>query len=323
MAFLKLARLLAGLAAICAVSLATAETWPDKPIRMITPFTSGGATGVLGRVIGEKLTGVWGEGVVVEGRPSAGGIVATQAVASAQPDGYTILLATANVAIAPSLYKSLPYDPKTALLPLTEIITVPNVIVARPELPVKSIADVVALAKAQPGKLTYASPGSGSFPHLTMELLKKQTGTDILHVPYKGSPAALVALVGGEVDLFSSNYLDVAGLIQAGKLRALAVTSPKRLAALPDVPTVAESGVPGFDAVGWMGFFAPQKTPPAIADKLSRQIAAVVKEPAMSAWLHSQGFEAVGSSQQEFASYLASETLKWAEVVKFSGVKPE
>jgi tripartite-type tricarboxylate transporter receptor subunit TctC len=308
---------------LCAAAAAWSQAYPAKPIRMVTPFTTGGATGLLGRAIGEKLTSEWGQAVIVEGKPSAGGIVATQTVASSPPDGYTILLATANVSIAPSLYKSLPYDPETALVPVTEIITVPNVIVARPNLQAKTMADVVALARAQPGKLNYASPGSGSFPHLIMEQFKHDTGADILHIPYKGTPAALVALVAGEVDLFSSNLADVSALIKAGKVRAIAVTSPERFPTLPDVPTVAESGVPGFNAVGWMGFFAPQKTPAAVVDKLGKQIAAIVTAPEMRSWLREQGFEAVGSTPAQFATFLKADMARWAEVVRYSGLKPE
>lgn len=320
---MKAIKYVAALAVLCAASVAWPQAYPTKPIRMVTPFTTGGATGLLGRAIGEKLTAEWGQAVIVEGKPSAGGIVATQSVATSAPDGYTILLATANVAIAPSLYKSLPYDPETALVPITEIITVPNVIVARLGLPAKNISEIVALAKSQPDKLNYASPGSGSFPHLIMEQFKHDTSTDIAHIPYKGTPAALVALVAGDVDLFSTNLADVRALIKAGRVKAIAVTSAERFPTLPEVPTVAESGVPGFNAVGWMGFFAPQKTPPAIIDKLNKQIATVVKAPEMRAWLREQGFEAVGNTEAQFAAFLKADMARWAEVVRYAGVKPE
>jgi tripartite-type tricarboxylate transporter receptor subunit TctC len=320
---MKVLRFVVAALLLAATTVSWSQAYPTKPIRMITPFTSGGATGLLGRSIGEKLTAEWGQAVIVEGKPSAGGIVATQTVASSAPDGYTILLGTANLSIAPSLYKSLPYDPETALVPIIQFITVPNVIVARAGLPVKNMADVVALAKAQPGKLNYASPGSGSFPHLIMERFKHDTGADIAHIPYKGSPAALVSLVGGEVDLFSSNLADVSALIKAGKVRALAVTSPERFPTLPDVPTAAESGVPGFNAVGWMGFFAPQNTPPAIVDKLNKQIAVIVKAPEMRSWLREQGFEVVANTPQQFAEFLKADAARWSEVVRYSGVKPE
>ncbi|MDB6002629.1 MAG: transporter [Rhizobacter sp.] len=309
---------------IAAASVAAhAQTFPTKPIWMVTPFTSGGATGLLARSLGDRFTAAWGQPVLVDGRPSAGGIVATQVVANAPPDGYSILIATANLSIAPFLYKTLPYDTDTALTPIIEIVTVPNVIVARATLPVNTLSDLIALAKAQPGKLNYATPGVGSFPHLVAEMFKHDAGISLTHIPYKGTPAALVALLGGEVDMLSSNLSDVLSQIRAGKIKALAVTGKERFAALPDVPTVAEAGVPGFSAVGWMGLFAPRNTPAAVIDKLNHEANAALADPKMKGWLREQGFETVGGSAAQFAEFLKTDRQRWGEVVKYSGATAE
>lgn len=307
------------IAVLLSATTAFAQDYPTKPIRVIVPFPPGGSVGVIARMIGEKLTAAWGQPVIVEPKPGAGGTLATEAVTKAAPDGHTIMMATANVAINPSLYKKLSFDTEKDLAPIGQIIMVPNVIVAHTDLPAKSIADLIALAKKEPGKLNYSQAGTGSFPHLAFELFKLKAGVDITAIPYKGNAPALLALLAKDVDVMPSNIGDVLEHIKEGKLRALAVTGTTRSPQLPDVPTLAEAGVKDYAAVGWMGFFAPAKTPAAIVDKLNRGIIDAIKSPDIEKLLVSQGFDIATNSPQEFERFVKEDIKRWAEAVKASG----
>jgi tripartite-type tricarboxylate transporter receptor subunit TctC len=316
-------RLLFSLVAIASlvsgVSRSSAEDYPTRPIRIVLPFAAGGAVDIISRLLGEKMTAAWGQPVIVDAKPGAGGIVAANLVAKSPADGYTLLMMTANLTINPSLHRDLPYDTERDLAPVAELVGVPDVIVVRADVPAHNLAELIALAKSKPGKLNYASPGVGTFPHLAFELFKKQAGIDIVHIPYKGAAPATMAMLAKEVDVMSTNISDVRAHIESGAMRALAVTSATRSKALPDVPTIAESGLAGFEAAGWMGLLAPAGTPKAVIDKLNRQIVDSVKAESMSKMLVGQGFDVMTSSPEDFAAFIARDIPRWAEAVKISG----
>ena len=303
-------------------ALAQALTYPTKPIRLVVPFPPGGATDILARDVAQKLTEAWGQAVVVDNRPGAGANIGTELVAKAPPDGYTLLMGTVGThAINPSLYAKLPYDHIKDFAPVILVAGVPNVLVVNPALPVNSVAELIAYAKANPGKLNFASSGSGTSIHLSGELFKVMAGVQMIHIPYKGSAPAVQDLIGGQVQLMFDNLPPSLPQIKAGKLRALAVTSTTRAPALPDVPTMAEAGLPGFEASSWFGILAPAGTPPAIVAKLNAEIAQWLATPEAKEKLAKQGASAAGGSPDDFARHIAAETAKWAKVVKDSGAK--
>jgi tripartite-type tricarboxylate transporter receptor subunit TctC len=301
---------------------ASAQTYPTRPIRLVVPFPAGGTTDILARAVAQKLTDAWGQSVVVDNRPGAGGNIGSELVAKAAPDGYTLLMGTVGThAINPSLYSHMPYDHVKDFAPVILVAGVPNVLVVNPSLPVNSVQELIAYAKANPGKLNFASSGSGTSIHLSGELFKVLTGVQITHVPYKGSAPALTDLMGGQVQLMFDNLPSSLGFIKAGKLRALAVTSTARAAALPDVPTMQEAGVPGFEASSWFGVLAPAGTPRDIVTKLDAEIAKWLATSEAREKLAAQGAIAAGGSPEDFARHIAAETTKWAKVVKASGAK--
>jgi tripartite-type tricarboxylate transporter receptor subunit TctC len=303
---------------------ASAQAYPTKPIRLVVPFPAGGTTDILAREVAQRITEAWGQAVVVDNRPGAGGNIGSELVAKSLPDGYTLLMGTVGThAINPSLYAKMPYDQVKDFAPVILVAGVPNVLVVNPSLPVSSLQDLIAYAKANPGKLNFASSGSGTSIHLSGELFKVMTGADMTHVPYKGSAPALRDLMGGQVQLMFDNLPSSLALIKAGKLKALAVTSTTRAAALPDVPTVAEAGLPGFEASSWFGVLAPAGTPPAIVAKLNGEIAKWLATPEAKEKLLSQGATAAGGSPEDFARHIAVETAKWQKVVKASGAKAD
>ncbi|MDE2003952.1 MAG: tripartite tricarboxylate transporter substrate binding protein [Betaproteobacteria bacterium] len=321
-------RFASGLVAIAAASLfpvspAFAQAaYPSKPIRMVVPFPPGGTTDILARAVAQKLSETWGQQVIVDNRPGAGGNIGSDLVAKAAPDGYTLLMGTVGThAINPSLYARMPYDAQKDFAPVILVASVPNVLEVNPSLPVHTVQELIAYAKANPGKLNFASSGNGTSIHLSGELFKAMTGVKMTHVPYKGSAPALADLVGGQVQLMFDNLPSSLGLIKGGKLRAIAVTSTTRSSALPDVPTIAESGLPGYEASSWFGVFAPASTPPAIVDKLNAAIGAWLASPDAKEKLASQGAIAAGGTPADFARFIASETVKWAKVVKASGAR--
>jgi tripartite-type tricarboxylate transporter receptor subunit TctC len=301
---------------------AFAADYPNKPIRLVVPFSAAGTTDFLARAIAQKLGTNMGTTVIVDNRPGAGGNIGSDIVAKADPDGYTLLLGTVGThAINASLYKKMPYDTVKDFAPITLVASVPNIVVVHPSVPAKSIKELLALAKAKPGNLTFASSGNGSSIHLSGELFKSMAGVDMLHVPYKGSGPAVADLVGGQVNLMFDNMPSSLPHVKSGRLRAIAVTGAKRSPAVPDLPTIAESGVPGYDSVAWFGVLAPAGTPPAIVKKLNAEIIKVLKSPDVAQRLSSQGAEPAYNTPEQFSAYIKTEMGKWAKVVKASGAQ--
>jgi tripartite-type tricarboxylate transporter receptor subunit TctC len=300
--------------------LACAQAYPVKPIKMIVPFPAAGTTDIVARAVGQKLSEALGQQVIIDNRPGAGGNIGSDLVAKAAPDGYTLLMGTVGThAINASLYSKMPFDHVKDFVPITLVAAVPNVLIVNPSVAAKSVQELIALAKAKPGQLSFASSGNGTSIHLSGELFKTMAGVDMVHVPYKGSAPALTDLMGGQVNLMFDNLPSALAHIKAGKLRALAVTSSKRSPALPDVPTISEAGLPGFEASSWFGVFAPAATPKEIIARLSAEIVKVINSAELKERLAAQGAEVVGGSPEQFAAHIKSETAKWAKVVKASG----
>lgn len=309
------------LAAVVFCVSASAQTYPDKPVKLILAAPAGSSIDVLGRTIADKLRDRLGQPVVVENKPAAGGTVATAEVAKAAPDGYTMLIAfNGPLAFGPLLQK-LPYDVQRDLQPVIITSSQPNVLAVNAQLPVKNVAELVAYAKANPGKLNYASVGNGSSSHLNMELLKSTAGIDAVHVPFNGSPPAVLATVQGETQAMFAVMQPLQAQIQAGKLRALAVTTRKRFPLLPDLPTIAEAGYPDFEALAWNGVLVPAATPKAIVAKLNAEINDVLKQPDVVAKMQAVGFDLIGGTPEAFGALIKSESDKWAPVMKRVGLK--
>src|SRR2546423_1447095 len=295
--------------------------YPTKPVRIVVPFPAGGTTDIIARATAQKLSEAWGQQVIVDNRPGAAGNIGSEVVAKAAPDGYTLLMGTVGThAINPSLYAKMPYDHIKDFTPVILVAGVPNVLVVNPDLPIKSVPELIAYAKANPGKLNFASSGSGTSIHLSGELFKAMTGVQMTHVPYKGSAPALTDLIGGQVQLMFDNLPSSLAFIKAGKLRALAVTSASRAPALPDVPTVADT-VPGFEASSWVGVLAPAGTPPEIIARINGEVTKWLATPEAKEKLTAQGANVAGGTPQDFAKHIQAETAKWAKVVKESGAK--
>jgi tripartite-type tricarboxylate transporter receptor subunit TctC len=310
---------LAGALSLAATAFA-ADVFPNRPVRFIVPFTPG-TLDVMVRAIGQKLTEKWGQPIIVETRPGAGTIVGTELVSHATPDGYTFLVITTTFVINPSLHPKLPYDPVRDFAPVTQIDSVANILVTSPNGPA-TIKDLIALAKAKPGQLTYASPGSGSAPHIATEMFKSMAGIDLIHVPYKGIPEAATDVIAGRVTMLMTTTASAAPYIRAGRLRGLAVSSRKRVAAMPDVPAMNEV-LPGYEMDAFRGVMAPAGTPPAIVKQVAADIANVVKNTDVRERLINDGAEPVGSTPEQFAVFLKNEMQKWGKVVKASGAKPD
>ena len=304
-----------------AASEASAQAYPNRPVRILVPFPAGAGVDIVARMLGLPLTDLWGQATVVDNRPGAGGTIACELAAKAAPDGYTLLLGNISTfAMAPSLYKKVNYDPVQSFAPITLVNTSANVLVAHPSVPAATTQALIALAKAKPGQINYASAGSGTSPHLAAELFKSMAGVDLVHVPYKGSPQALTDLLGGQTQIMFASLVSALPHIRQARLRALGVTSLKRAAALPDLPAISEAGLRGYDVSVWMGIVAPAGTPPAIIAQLNRQIAALLQSPDIRERLAVQGLEAASNSPAEFRTYIASEVRKWAVVIKQAGV---
>src|SRR5215472_8606284 len=318
-----LARFLAVLAlAAISAGAAFAQAWPNRPIKFVVAAPAGSSIDVLARIIGDKLKDKLGQPVVVDNRPAAGGTAATDLVAKSAADGYTMLMSfNGPLAFAPHLYAKLPYDPQRDLAPVVITSSQPNVLAVTESLPVHSVRELVDYAKANPGKLSYASVGNGSSSHLTMELLKTTAGIDIVHIPFNGSPPAVTATVQGETQLMFAVMQPLQAQVQVGKLRALAVTTAKRSALLPDLPTIAEAGYPGFEALAWNGVLVAAGTPRPIVARLNVEINVILKDPAVKSTLNAQGFELIGGSPEEFAALIKSESAKWAPVIVKTGAK--
>lgn len=308
--------------ALLAAGVAGAQSWPAKPIRWIVPFAPGGTTDILARTISDKLTIALGKPVIVENNPGAGGGVGAVQTAKAAPDGYTIMGGTISThAINASLYKTLPYDPVKDFTPITLIARVPNLLVVNPDVPAKNVKELIALMKANPSKYTFASSGNGTSQHLSGELFKSMAGVDMQHIPYKGSPAALQDVVSGQVTMTFDNITTAWPLAKAGKLRALAVTTAKRSPIAPDVPTLAEAGLAGYEIGSWQGVFAPAGTPVDVVKRLNAEIVKIINMPDVREKLVGLGAEPVGNTPDEFAALVKGEVVKWAAVVKQSGAR--
>ena len=306
------------------VSSSWAQDFPTRPVRLVTPFPAASITDILARPIAQRLSEVWKQPVVVDNRVGAGGIVGASAVASAPPDGYTLLVGSNGTnAINASLYARLPYDAVKSFVPVTQISTSHLVLVVHPSVEANSVSELIALAKSKPGQLSFGSGGSGTTPHLAGELFNAMAGVQLLHVPYKGSPQSVLDLVAGRIQVIFANSASVLPQVRSGKLRVLGVTSPQRDPALPEVPTIAEAGLPGFAVEVWTGIFAPAGTPPQLVDKLSQQIRAVLANEDLIREFGKVGITVKSSTPQTFAAYVQEETVKWAKVVKASGAKAD
>lgn len=298
-----------------------AQTWPAQPIRLVVPFAPGGATDILARTIGQRLGERMGQPVVVENKPGAGTTIGNSAVAQAAPDGYTLLFAPTPFVISQVMYPKLPYDADKAFTPVTLLAVSPFILVAHPAVAAKSVAELVAMAKDKPGALAFASAGNGTVPHLAGELFKLRTGADLTHVPYKGGGPAITDLVGGHTQLMFATPIEVMQQVQAGRLKVLATTAPRRLPTQPDVPTIQESGYPDFEVFAWFGVLAPAGTPRLVVDRLATEFAKVVELPDVKEKLAAQSALVMLRAGAEFGAFIAAEKTKWDAVVKASGAK--
>lgn len=299
-----------------------AQNFPNRPVKIVVPWPAGGGTDIFARAIGEKLHKAMGQPFLVENRPGASGNIGASAVAKSPADGYTIMLATITLATNPAFYKSLDFDATKDLAPITLVAGSPHMLVINPSVPAKNVQELIALAKKNPGKMSYASAGTGSPFHIAAELFKEQAGVDILHVPYKGGAPAVADVLGGHVQMAFANLVAVVAQSRSGQVRALAVTTAKRSIAAPDVPTMAEAGLPGYDFASWFGFLAPAGTPPDIIKKLNAEIVKAVRAPEIAARLSEEGADLIAGSPEDFGVYLKNETAKWRKVIGAAGIQP-
>jgi len=312
-------------AAVVAAPLAAhAQSYPAKPVTIVVPFAAGGTTDILARVIGQALNKELGQSVLVDNRAGAGGNIGAQLAAKAVPDGHTLFMGTVGThAINQSLYRKLPFDPVKDFAPLTRVAMVPNLLVAHPGKPYKNVKELVAYAKANPGRVNFGSSGSGSSIHLSGELFNALAKVDMVHVPYKGSAPAVTDLVGGQIDVMFDNMPSAIQHVRSGRLRALAVTTAKRSPELPDVPTIGEAGVPGYEATSWFGMFAPAGTPAPVVARLNAALVKVLADPAVKKKLAEQGAEPYSETPEQFAEFIRKESAKWSKVVKESGASAD
>ena len=311
-------------AAACAAyaGAAGAQTYPNKPIRWIIPFPPGGGTDVISRTLTTKLTESWGQQVIADNRPGSGGTIGLAAAARLPADGYNLVLGQlANVAIAPALYSKLPYDPVKDLQPITLALTSPLVLVAHPSLPAKNLKELIAIARSKPDTVTFGSPGNGTTGHLGTELLKTLTNTKMTHIPYKGAVPAFTGLMGGEIAIYMSSIPPALPHLNSGRVRAIGVTSAKRMPTLPNVPTIAEGGLPGYEVTNWYGAMAPAGIPKDILAKLHTELVRILKQPDVQARFSGEGGEIGANTPDEFAKFIRAEIVKWDKAVKASGAK--
>jgi tripartite-type tricarboxylate transporter receptor subunit TctC len=304
--------------------LPAAAVYPDKPVRLVAPFVPGGPTDIIARVVAQRLSQAFGQTVVVDNRGGASGAIGCEIVARSAPDGYTLMIGSSgNLAVAPALFAKLPYDPLKDFQAITQTTSGPQVIVAHPAVAARNISELLTLARAKPGSLNYASGGAGTTTQLGMELFKSMGGVDIVHVPYKGTGQALSDVLGGQVQLMMASLLPALPHVKSARLRGLAVTSAQRTAALPDTPTVAESGVPGFETTSWHGMVMPAKTPAAISGRVHAEMVKLLNLPDVKALFLTQGMDTVGNTPAQFTTYIQSETEKWTRVVRTLGIPPQ
>ncbi|MGZ8228712.1 MAG: tripartite tricarboxylate transporter substrate binding protein [Burkholderiales bacterium] len=317
------AALLATVAALAATGAIAQATYPNKPVRIVVPSSAGGGTDIIARIAAPRLSPSLGQQVVIDNRPGAGTMIGGEIVAKAPPDGYTLLMCVSTLATNPVIYRKVPYNAVTDFAPVTLVLTASNILVIHPSLPPRTVKELIAFAKARPGQLNFASAGLGTGPHLSMELFLSMTGLKMVHIPYKGSAPAMVDLVSGQVGVMAATALTSIPHIRVGRLRALGVTGARRTAAAPDVPTIAEAGVPGYEAVQWYGMVAPANTPQDIITRLNREMVSILQVPDVKEKFAADGGDAVGNSPEEFGRYIKSETEKWQKVAKAAGIKPE
>lgn len=321
--------LLSGLVGVAHAAVSSAQKapaapdYPTRPIRIIVPQSPGASTDLTARLVAQKLNEAFKQPIVVDNRPGASGITGTELVARAAPDGYTLMVVASSFSINPALQRKLPYDPIRDFTTVSQLSKFPNMLAAHPSVPVKTLQDVIALAKAKPGQLNYASAGSGTGTHMTAELLKQMTGIDFVHIPYKGGGPAMAAAMGGQTQLIIGTTVGLLPHVRAGKLRAIALTSAKRSAAAPEIPTFAESGVPGYEHEPWNGMFGPARIPKPVLAKINAEVVRILHAPEVKKIFEHEGAEPVGNSPEEFAAVIKSELAKWAKVVKAAGIKPE
>ncbi|WP_436411631.1 Bug family tripartite tricarboxylate transporter substrate binding protein [Variovorax ginsengisoli] len=302
---------------------ASAQAFPEKPIRMVLPFPPGGVTDILARALAEKLSPRLGQPVIVDNKPGAGTVLASDYVARAPADGYTLLLAASSLGTAPLLYDKVGYDAIKSFAPITQVASVVHVLVVNQELPIKSVAELVTYAKLHPGKLNYASTGTGTSTHLEGELFKSMSKTYMVHIPYKGSGPALTDVVGGQVGVMIDALGSSGPFIKSGKLRALAVTTAKRSQSVPELPTVSESGLPGYEAMPWLGLVAPAGTPQPVIDRIYREVVEVLKEPELRERFKGWGLDIIGNTPAEFTSFLRRDIDQWSRVISSAKIKAD
>jgi len=316
-----LALLLFAIALVLPASQPRAQAYPTRSITFVVPFPAGGSADTIMRLIGQHLSQRWGQSVVIENKPGTGGNIGNDAVAKAAPDGYTFLMSPSSISIVPHLYSKLNYDPMKDFVPVTLVGNIPMVIVVNPDFPAKSLSELIAMAKAKPGEITYASAGNGTTNHLATEMFKVMTGIDMLHIPYRGNPLAVMDVIGGRVPVFFDFVLTGLPHIREGKVRALATTGATRAAVLPNVPTAIEAGVPGFETGTWFGVYAPAGTPKAIIDKLNAEILSILDIPAVKERLSGLGVEIYAKGPAELAALTKADFEKWGPVVQKAGIK--
>ncbi|MBI3918961.1 MAG: tripartite tricarboxylate transporter substrate binding protein [Betaproteobacteria bacterium] len=314
----------AALLAITVQPAAVAQSnYPIRPVRIIVPNAPGSSGDIIARLVAPPLSERLGQPVVVDNRAGAGTMIGGEAVAKSPPDGYTLLMGFSTLAINPATYRKVPYDALRDFAPITHAVSLPGILLAHPSLPAKSVRELIALAKARPGDIAFASGGQGSYSHMSSELFSSMAGIRMLHVPYRGSGPGYIDLLAGNVSVMAANILSAIPHVRSGRLRALGITSKKRAASAPDVPTVAEGGLPGYESVQWLGLLAPAGTPREIIARLHQEVAAVLRSQEMKDRLARDGAEPIASSSEEFGAYLRRETEKWAKVAKVAGIRPE
>jgi tripartite-type tricarboxylate transporter receptor subunit TctC len=318
------ARLACAALAVAAAGAAFAQAgYPSKPVRMVVPSSAGGGTDIVARIIAPELSKRLGQQVVIDNRPGAGTMIGIEVAAKSPPDGYTLLMGLSTLAINSALYKKVPYDPVRDFAPITQAVSSASIIVVHPSIPVKTLKELIAFARARPGQLNYASAGTGTYPHMTMELFLSMAKLKMVHIPYKGTGPAMIDMVGGQVATMAATILTGMPQIRAGRLRPLGITSSARSPIVPDIPTVAEAGLPGYESVQWYGMLAPARTPRDIITRLHGEATRVLQQPEIKARFAGDGADPVGSTPEEFTRYIQSELTKWAKVAREAGIQPE
>ena len=320
----NIARLACAALAAAAAGAAFAQAgYPSKPVRLVVPSSAGGGTDIVARIIAPDLSKRLGQQVVIDNRPGAGTMIGIEVAAKSPPDGYTLLMGLSTLAINSALYKKVPYDPQRDFAPITQAISSASIIVVHPSVPVKTLKELIAFARARPGQINYASAGTGTYPHMTMELFLSMAKLKMVHIPYKGTAPAMIDMVAGQVATMAATILTGMPQIRAGRLRPLGITSAARSPIVPDIPTVAEAGLPGYESVQWYGMLAPARTPRDIITRLHGEATRVLQQPEIKARFAGDGADPVGSSPEEFTRYIQSELTKWARVARDAGIQQE